>query len=817
MLKRRPLQEIAPWLTPFTPELVLNKDGSLLASYEFTGIDADAPNASDISSARDQLDQACRSFDSRVTAWWRLRHRRTKRYVGGEFASPSDARIDELNRQHMTTGKYFTNTHSLHLAYTPENGMDKVFDKMSYHMTVGGRAFVPAAVETTKDILLARNAFAFDVERMSADAKRFESMLDAFKGGAVRLGLKRLVLQDALAELHQTANPTVPQRRIRYPMTLLDTHLTESEVTAGAERLIFESAHGKRYGAIVAVKEWLGFQEAALDVLTQIDAELDICLMFRFLDTAKATKHIEAVRRFYKVAAFNVWSIIKQYASKEEPENDEGREQLAKEAGAALKRLTAEGQQHGFANISIIVYGDTENELEDSVSEVVGALTNAGFGSIREKANLMPAWNSTLPGRWDKQRRLQFVETPALSDIAPVRAVHNGPSLNGWLTDKAGIEIPPLTCLPTRYRTAQNLDLHQPGGNGHLLMLGPIGAGKSVMLNFLMSQAGRQKARRIRFDKDRSTRITTLLGGGKFVDITGETQAATKVNPLVLVAEPANFSYLVEWLGLAMEDDEFRLSPQQRTDIFEAVQILSRYPREKWTLTHLCTLLHSDLRERLQMWTTGGQYGHFFDNVEDAFDVSDDLAIEMGSLMEKFPAAAVLFVDYAFYRIKQTMDGIAHVVIEVEEAGFFFKNKNVYSRLENWVTTIRKLNGAIRMATQSLRQIVRVADFEILKDNIGSLIYLPNNQALTDTDLYCETFGLTLDQVKMINDAVPNRDYLLVTRSQTRMLQTNFSDEMIAMLRSDGYAQAVLDRHMASGEPGWQQRYVREILARAGK
>ncbi|WP_205508352.1 hypothetical protein, partial [Stenotrophomonas indicatrix] len=71
-------------------------------------------------------------------------------------------------------------------------------------------------------------------------------------------------------------------------MTLLDTHLTESIVTPGAEQLLFESAHGMRYAAVVAVKEWLGFQEAALDVLTKLDVELDVCVLYRFLDNSKA-------------------------------------------------------------------------------------------------------------------------------------------------------------------------------------------------------------------------------------------------------------------------------------------------------------------------------------------------------------------------------------------------------------------------------------------------------------------------------------------------------------------------------------------------
>lgn len=815
MLKHRPLQEIVPWLTPITPDLVLNKDGSLLASFRFDGIDADSPSASDVSSARDQLDQACRAFDHRITAWWRLEHRRAHDYIDGEFAANADRRLDAGNRANMQSGRYFQNAHSLHLAYTPESGMEKLFEKVAFHLNVGGKNIAQAVLEAAKDTLLARSAFAFELGKVQADVKRFESLLDSFCGGANRLGLKRLAMQAGMSELHQTANPTVPRRRIRYPVTLLDSHLTESEVTVGADRLLFESAHGRRYAAIVAVKEWMGFQEAALDVLTQVNAELDVCILYRFLSSNKASSFIEKVRRFYKMAAFNVWTIIKQYASQQEAEADEGRKQLADEAGQALRRLTADGQQHGFANISVIVYGDTESQCEEAVREVVGAITNAGFGTIVEKANLMPAWNSTLPGRWDKQRRLQFVETPAVSDLAPIRAVKNGPTRNDWLSDKAGVSTPPLTCLPTRHMTAQRVDLHQPGGNGHLLVIGPAGAGKSVFVNFLMSQAGRQRARRIRFDKDRSTRIPTVLAGGKFIDVTGRFQAATQVNPLSLLSDPASHAYLTDWIVLAIEDETFTASAQQRTDIHEAIRILAGYPREHWTLGYMCTLLHSNLRERLQIWTADGQYGRFFDHVEDAFEVSDDLSIEMGDLFQNFPRAAALFVDYAFYRISRSMDGVRYTIIEIEEAGFFFTQPRFYARLETWVVTIRKLNGAIWMATQSLRQVARVADFEILKDNIPNLIFLPNSQAMTSQDLYCDQFGLTVDQVHMIHDAVPNRDYLWVTKTQNRMLKTAFTKEMVAMLRSDGYAQDVLDRHYASGAPGWQDNYVREVLARS--
>jgi type IV secretion/conjugal transfer VirB4 family ATPase len=811
---KRPIQEVAPWATMVTPELVLDKDGSLLTLFTFEGVDADSPNASDVSAARDNLDHACKNFDHRITAWWKVSHRRVRGEIDGAFHSPVDERVDSINRRHVGSGKFFRNSHSLALAFTPETGINKIFEKVAYHMTVGGKSVPVAVFEAIKDSILSRSAFAFDIDRITADIKRFESIIDAFKGGVTRLKMKRLQLQNALAFLHQAANPSVPPRRVRYPVTMLDSHLTESFVTVGAEHLMFDSAHGRRYAKIVGVKEWMGFQEAALDVLAEVDAELDVCVMFRFLSASRAQAYIEKIRKFYKMAAVNPMAILKAFFSKEEQKNDEGREQLADEAAKAMAKLVADGQQYGFANISVIVYGDTIEECDDATREVIGRIGNAGFGVVAERDNLFACWATSLPGRWDQQRRLQFVETPAVSDIAPLRSVSEGGTVNEWLTQQSGEQTGPLTLLPTRHKTLQRVSLHHPGGKSHTLVIGPIGAGKSIFLNFLVSQTGRHKARRIRFDKDRSTRIPTVLAGGKFIDATGRFEAATSVNPLSLLHDPKHYPYVAEWVQMAIEDDTFKCNKAHERAIFEAVCTLGDgdYGHELWTLSYLNTFLPDELRERLAVWTKGEKNGRFFDHAEDAFTLSDDISIEMGDLFQNFPVAAALFMDYAFYRIAQWLDGKRYTVIEVEEAGFFFQYERFYQRLEVWAVTIRKLNATLLLATQSLAQVARIKNFEILKENIPNIFYLPNRDAKNNLHLYCDIFGLTPHQVDMIANAVPNRDYLWVTPDQTRMLQASFPKETLAVLRSDGRAQAVLDKHYTSGVPHWREAYLNEMM-----
>src|SRR6202012_3926160 len=141
---------------------------------------------------------------------------------------------------------------------------------------------------------------------------------------------------------------------------------------------------------------------------------------------------------------------------------------------------------------------------------------------------------------------------------------------------------------------------------------------------------------------------------------------------------------------------------QQQRTIFEKVTVLGTgYPRDLWTLSNLNALLPIELRERLSVWTQGEKNGRFFDHVDDAFSLSDDISIEMGDLFQNYPVAAALFMDLAFYRISQWLDGKPYTVIEVEEAVFFFQYPRFYARLEVWAVTIRKLNATLLLATQS--------------------------------------------------------------------------------------------------------------------
>ena len=127
--------------------------------------------------------------------------------------------------------------------------------------------------------------------------------------------------------------------------------------------------------------------------------------------------------------------------------------------------------------------------------------------------NAVEAWLGTLPGNPYANVRQPIVHTLNLAHMMPVSAVWAGPERNTHLA------APPLMIAETRGTTPFRLDLHV-GDVGHTLVVGPTGAGKSVLLATLALQFRRFiGAQVVLFDKGRSARAAALAMNGVALDL----------------------------------------------------------------------------------------------------------------------------------------------------------------------------------------------------------------------------------------------------------------------------------------------------------
>ena len=806
------LQELLPWLCPVTEGLVLQKDGSLLANYSIGGIDIDHRHAETLDAARDAIDRACSPFGDEVTAWWRVDHRRTEAFIPGTMENPISDMVNNIHLKSLSNGSYYENKHYFSVLSTPTKGLDKFFEKVGLHIE-NNVGVMKALYLALKDSVFTGNSFAFNANQTKNQIKYFESLLNGFEGATPFLKLKRLLLTDQYQFLHQCANPAVPKRPVQFPTSLMDNSLSENVVTPGSSMILFESPHGKKYVAAVAIKEIPPFTSSGiLDSILEIDAEVSLCTMYRFLSKNTAHKIIKDIERHYRFTQFNLRNIIKILLKSEE-EIDSGRIQIAEEAADALRRITAEKLQFGYANTTILCYGDTPEDCENVVKRVAKALGNDGFGCVQEDFNITSAFASTLPGQWSEQERMQLISTPNVSDLAPIRTTWQGDDVNEWLSEQSGRTQYALTIFPTRYKTLTKINFHVQGGSGHLMVLGPTGAGKSVFMNFLTYQTDRYNPRRYTFDRDRSCRISTLMNGGKFIDITGKYESATKINPLCLLKDPRHIPYVIEWVQLAIESyGNYECTADDVKEITEAVKLFSRMSPDRFRLLNMAGLLPERLKKQIAPWIEGGKEERFFDHVEDAFELADEVCIEMGDLMDNHHKAAALAIDYFFYRITDSLKegDERNTYIKVEEGSFFITHPIFSKRLNAATVTVRKRNGSIWLGTQSLQQIKEAPGFLILQENFKNKIYLPNESA--NEDLYMNKFGLMKVQFDAIKKGTPNKDYLWVNPNISRLIEARLPREIVAVTRSDERAQNVFDKHYRNREEGWQKAYMREIV-----
>ena len=132
--------------------------------------------------------------------------------------------------------------------------------------------------------------------------------------------------------------------------------------------------------------------------------------------------------------------------------------------------------------------------------------------------------------------------------MMPVSAVWAGPEMNRHLN------APPLMMAETRGSTPFRLDLHV-GDVGHTLIVGPTGAGKSVLLSLLALQFRRFiGAQVVHVRQGRSARAAMLAMGGESIELGLE--GTLSLQPLARIDEPGEIA-----LAAAVDD---RLLDQRR-------------------------------------------------------------------------------------------------------------------------------------------------------------------------------------------------------------------------------------------------------------
>ena len=506
----------------------------------------------------------------------------------------------------------------------------------------------------------------------------------------------------------------------------------------GAKALESRGALGSRYAGIVSLKEHRPNTHAGmLDGFLRLPFEFIISQNFEFIDRAKAISSMQLQQ------------------NRMQQSEDLAKSQIV-EISEALDIAMSGEIAFGFYGLQVLCIEDNIKSLESALSQTVVEFSNVGINAVREKFNLEPAYWGQLPGNSDYLVRKATVNTLNLAAFA---SFHNYPS--GKISNNHWGDA--VTVFNTTSGTPYFFNFHH-NDVGHTMIIGPTGAGKTVLMNFLCVQAQKFVPRTFFFDKDRGAEIFIKAINGQhfFLDPSHE----TGFNPLQLEDNNENRAFLIDWLKALVTTDEQKCSPEDLDTIKEAIDGNYKLPKNQRRLRNIVPFLGisgpGTLASRISMWHSDGSHARLFDNMEDRLDftIANSFGFEMGSILkDKASIGPVLL--YLFHKINLSLDGSPTVVV-LDEAWALIDNEVFAPRIKDWLKVMRKLNAMVIFATQSVEDAAGSDISDTLIQQTATQIFLPNLKA---TELYRKVFMLSQREFQIVKTTDPSSRYFLIKQA----------------------------------------------------
>ena len=497
------------------------------------------------------------------------------------------------------------------------------------------------------------------------------------------------------------------------------------------------------------------------------------------LDKTDATKLLTKIRRQWFAKRKSIAAILKEVMTNEASVLvDTDASNKATDADLALQELGADYAGIAYVTATVTVWDADPRSADEKLRLVEKVIQGRDFTAMAETINAVDAWLGSLPGHVYANVRQPPISTLNLAHMIPLSAVWAGPAGDEHLA------APPLMFGKTEGSTPFRFSLHV-GDVGHTLVVGPTGAGKSVLLALMALQFRRYRGSQVfAFDFGGSIRAAALAMGGDWHDLGGGltegSSDSVSLQPLARIDDATERAWAADWIGAILARETIAITPDVKEHIWTALTSLASAPIEERTITGLAVLLQSnDLKQALRPYCIGGAWGRLLDAEGEQLGSATVQAFETEGLIGTGAAPAVL--AYLFHRIEDRLDGAPTLII-IDEGWLALDDGGFAGQLREWLKTLRKKNASVVFATQSLSDIDGSSIAPAIIESCQTRLLLPNERAIEPqiTAIY-RRFGLNDRQIEIIARAMPKRDYYCQSRRGNRLFELGLSEVALAL------------------------------------
>ncbi len=561
--------------------------------------------------------------------------------------------------------------------------------------------------------------------------------------------------------------------------TFLDFYLPESHLECHRRHLRIDDYYVK----VLTLKEPAAQSFPLIfKRLLEVQANYYVVTEWQKEDPGKTRRNIQAKRRHYHNTRR---SFLSQVNVNDVPAQDllldDSKQSRVRELGEGVEEIELRGNYFGQFSLTVVIYDLDGERVDRAGAEFYKVFSVHDAQLYEERYNLLNAFLAAVPGNHAFNLRYLYLLNTNYADCSFLFTLDSGEPCNRHLREEY------LAVLETNHHTPYFLNLHYRD-SAHTMILGRTGAGKSFLLNFLITNLQKYAPYTFIFDLGGSFESLTQLFGGSYVRV-GLPSSEFKINPFSLEPTKENLDFLALLLKVLMHGEgSERIDPAAERDLYHQIENLYSVAPELRTLGVLANTLSQELSTRLARWTRGGQFGFLFDNAEDTVSFSRFQCFDFQP-MSHDPELLEPLLFYILHRANAVIAGreITSVfkAFFIDEAWVFLRNPSIQRYVVEALKTWRKHNAALVLSTQSLDELRRSDILEVIIESCATKIFLANPDM--DCDLYRRQFHLNENEVELIANLIPKQQFLIKTPELAKVANLNVDPKSYWLYTNDPY------------------------------
>jgi type IV secretory pathway VirB4 component len=495
--------------------------------------------------------------------------------------------------------------------------------------------------------------------------------------------------------------------------------------------------------------------------LLEIPADMLICSAWQSEDRLSEQERLQALRtltfNFERRGFGSKKAIREDPTAAEELRNSGVRSDLAElnEAMDALRHKKYIGRY----SLTVLLHGEKPDDLDESAAKIEKTF-RLPLANINEEngqaflGGVLPAYLAILPGNRALRLKELRMGNENYAHLSQVYGIDTGSTQSSVLIGEECANL-----YETRKRALFHEDTHYRLV-GAKLIVGMTRSGKSVYhQDGIAAMMAKRPIVRI-YDVGASYETLAAYFGGSVLRCSLD-EWTLKLNPFYGDIRSRNFrEFVFQFVRFLCESDGMHLEPQESLELQKALAGIFALPVDLRRLRTLRAVLTGRLKQSLEQWVEGSQYGHLFDHAKDELASAQFRVYEFEKSDAGMPSPYIeALLTLLVYR--DTMEALAPEnrgtvkLYTFDECASLWRHPGLVAYMHRILKTLQKKLALVTLLIQTPEDMGSLEP--TILQNCSSFAFFPNYKIRPD--VLKTKFGF--DDAKIaIYRALPPREFL---------------------------------------------------------